>query len=73
ARRADRTGIYAFEQAPAVLSAEFEARLRDDPAAFAFLEAQPAGYRQTFIHWSWTGSRRRPDYAGWRSSSRTPL
>ena len=51
ARRADRTGIYAFEQAPAVLDAEFEARLRDDPTAFAFLEAQPAGYRQTVIHW----------------------
>jgi hypothetical protein len=57
ARRAERTGIYAFEQAPAVLGLALDARLRGDPAAFAFLEAQPAGYRQTVIHWVMDGKQ----------------
>jgi len=51
ARRADRTGIYSFEQAPAVLDPAYEARLREDPSASAFLEAQGPGYRRAVTHW----------------------
>ncbi|CAN5748806.1 hypothetical protein BH20CHL5_BH20CHL5_01260 [soil metagenome] len=57
ARRADRTGIYAFEQAPAVLDPALDARLREDPAAFAYLEAQAASYRQAVIHWVMDGKQ----------------
>ncbi len=57
ARRADRTRIYAFEQGAAVLDPALDARLREDPAALAFLEAQPAGYRQTVIHWVMDGKQ----------------
>jgi uncharacterized protein YdeI (YjbR/CyaY-like superfamily) len=57
ARRADRTGVYAFEQAPAVLDPALEVRLRADPVAFAFLEVQPAGYRQAVIHWVMDGKQ----------------
>ncbi len=51
ARRPDRTGIYSFEQEPAVLDSAYEVRLREDPAAFAFLEAQAASYRRAVTHW----------------------
>ncbi|MDQ3554762.1 MAG: YdeI/OmpD-associated family protein [Chloroflexota bacterium] len=57
ARRADRTGIYAFEQAPAVLDPALAARLRADALASAFVEAQPAGYRQSVIHWVMEGKQ----------------
>jgi uncharacterized protein YdeI (YjbR/CyaY-like superfamily) len=51
-RRADRTGVYSFEQAaPAELSAEQRARLDADTAAAAFFDGQPPGYRRTAIHW----------------------
>ncbi len=57
ARRADRTGIYAFEQGPAVLEPALEARFREDPAAFAFLEAQAPSYRQAVLHWVMEGKQ----------------
>jgi len=57
ARRADRTGIYAFEQGPAVLEPALEARFQEDPAAFAFLEAQAPSYRQTVLHWVMEGKQ----------------
>jgi len=51
-RRADRTGIYAFEQErPAELEPEQRARLDADARAAAFFDAQPPGYRRTAIHW----------------------
>lgn len=55
ARRADRTGIYAFEQEPAVLDPALESRFREDPAALAFLEAQAPTYRQAALHWVMDG------------------
>ena len=51
-RRADRTGIYSFEQErPAELEPEQRALLDADARAAAFFDAQPPGYRRTAIHW----------------------
>ena len=51
-RRADRTGIYAFEQErPAELEPEQRALLDADARAAAFFDGQPAGYRRTAILW----------------------
>ena len=51
-RRADRTGVYAFEQErPAELEPEQRALLVADARAAAFFDAQPPGYRRTAIHW----------------------
>jgi uncharacterized protein YdeI (YjbR/CyaY-like superfamily) len=51
-RRADRTGVYAFEQEqPAELTAAQRARLDAEPGAAAFFDAQPPGYRRTAVHW----------------------
>jgi uncharacterized protein YdeI (YjbR/CyaY-like superfamily) len=50
-RRADRTGIYSFEQdGEAVLPPVYEARLRANAAAAAFFDAQPPGYRRNSIY-----------------------
>ena len=47
-RRADRTGIYSYEQ-PA---AEFDdSALRADPDAWAFWERQPSSYKKVVAHW----------------------
>jgi uncharacterized protein YdeI (YjbR/CyaY-like superfamily) len=52
ARTAERTAVYSHERnAAAVFSPADEQRLRDDPAAFAFFEAQPPWYRRTATHW----------------------
>ena len=51
-RRADRTGVYAFEQERAAeLEPEQRALLDADPRAAAFFDAQPPGYRRTALHW----------------------
>jgi uncharacterized protein YdeI (YjbR/CyaY-like superfamily) len=52
ARTPERTGVYSSERSePAVLPAEFEQRLRANPAASQWLESRPPGYRKTAIHW----------------------
>jgi uncharacterized protein YdeI (YjbR/CyaY-like superfamily) len=52
ARTPERTGVYSSERTePAVLPAEFEQRLRANPAASQWLESRPPGYRKTAIHW----------------------
>jgi uncharacterized protein YdeI (YjbR/CyaY-like superfamily) len=56
-RRADRTGIYAFEQEPAQLSPEFAEQLRAHASAAAHFDAQPASYRQVVIHWIMSAKR----------------
>lgn len=40
---------------PPVLSAEYEARLRDDPRAWEFFESQPPKYRRTAVWWVMSG------------------
>ena len=50
--RADRTGIYAYEQADSgAFPPEYAARLAASPAAPAFWERAPASYRKQVIHW----------------------
>ena len=58
-RRADRSGIYSFEQAtpPALHPAE-EAVLMANAAAAAFFGSQPAGYRRTAVWWVISAKRR---------------
>lgn len=51
ARREDRTGTYSFEQGPLELTAEQEAALRADAAAWAFWGVATAGYRKIVTHW----------------------
>jgi uncharacterized protein YdeI (YjbR/CyaY-like superfamily) len=52
ARTPERTGVYAFEQRHAArLEPDQEERLRADPKAWEFFQAQPASYRQTAIYW----------------------
>jgi uncharacterized protein YdeI (YjbR/CyaY-like superfamily) len=51
-RSDDRTAIYSYEQRKsAQLPEEFEARLRANPAAAEFYDAQPPWYRRTAAHW----------------------
>ena len=47
--RQDRSAIYAYENGPAELPPELLATLRANPAARAFFEAQPPGYRRTAV------------------------
>jgi uncharacterized protein YdeI (YjbR/CyaY-like superfamily) len=59
ARRAEKTGVYAFEQEePARLSKEQEAALRANRKAAAFFDAQPPWYRRTATHWIVRAKRR---------------
>jgi uncharacterized protein YdeI (YjbR/CyaY-like superfamily) len=52
ARRAEKTGVYAFEQKqPARLSKQQEEALRANGKAAAFFDAQPPWYRRTATHW----------------------
>jgi uncharacterized protein YdeI (YjbR/CyaY-like superfamily) len=52
ARREDRTAIYTYERRhEAKLDPEQRAVLDAVPAAAAFFDAQPPGYRRLAIHW----------------------
>jgi uncharacterized protein YdeI (YjbR/CyaY-like superfamily) len=51
-RRADRTGVYSYEQdAVAELPPEYAAQLAADARASAFLAAATASYRRIALHW----------------------
>jgi len=49
ARRADKTGIYSFENRPQKLPAAYEELFRAQPKAWTFFMAQPPGYRRLVI------------------------
>lgn len=60
ARRADKSGTYAFEQLTTPeLDAAAEAEFRRAPEAWRFFQAQPPGYRRT-VTW-WVVSAKRPE------------
>jgi uncharacterized protein YdeI (YjbR/CyaY-like superfamily) len=51
-RSDDKTAIYAYEQRKAAaLHPEQERRLKANAAAWAWFQAQPAGYRRTATYW----------------------
>jgi uncharacterized protein YdeI (YjbR/CyaY-like superfamily) len=51
-RRPDRAAVYSYEQPDgAVLDEEQAARLRADPAAWAWFTQQSASYRKAAAHW----------------------
>jgi uncharacterized protein YdeI (YjbR/CyaY-like superfamily) len=51
ARQDARTGQYSYERASRDLDAPFEARLRGDPAAWRYWQAQAPSYRRVASHW----------------------
>jgi uncharacterized protein YdeI (YjbR/CyaY-like superfamily) len=51
ARRANRSGIYSYEQRPAQLPNPYDSILRKSARAFKFFSAQPASYRRAAIWW----------------------
>lgn len=56
-RRADRTGIYSFEQGDLSLPPAYAARLAADPQARRFWEGATAGYRKIATHWVLSAKR----------------
>ena len=48
---------YSFEARETAFSPELERRFRAHPAAWAFFEAQPPGYRRTATHWVTSAKR----------------
>jgi uncharacterized protein YdeI (YjbR/CyaY-like superfamily) len=51
ARRENKSGIYSYEQRTADLPEPYLSRLKKNKAAWAFFEAQPAGYRKQMYWW----------------------
>jgi uncharacterized protein YdeI (YjbR/CyaY-like superfamily) len=59
-RRPDRVATYSYEQpADAQLDGEQSDRLRAEPAAWAWFEAQSPSYRRAAVHW--VVSAKRPE------------
>jgi uncharacterized protein YdeI (YjbR/CyaY-like superfamily) len=59
ARRADRSGLYSFEQASIAFAPAEIDHFKADAAAWAFFCAQPPGYRKVATHW--VTSAKRPE------------
>ena len=57
ARDANRPGVYSFEQRRRALAPAMLKRLRAHAAAWAFFQAQPAGYRRGVAHWVMSAKR----------------
>lgn len=57
ARDAARTGAYSFEPRRWALAPAMLKRFRSDAAAWAFFQAQPAGYRRGIAHWVMSAKR----------------
>jgi uncharacterized protein YdeI (YjbR/CyaY-like superfamily) len=51
ARRANRSGIYSYEQRPGGFDDPYRSRLRRKPIAWAFFDAQPPSYKRAAIWW----------------------
>ena len=53
-----KTGVYSFEEGQeAVLSPEYEERLRGNPAAAEYWDRKPPWYRRTASHWVTSAKR----------------
>jgi uncharacterized protein YdeI (YjbR/CyaY-like superfamily) len=57
-RKADKSVIYAYEQAhTAELLAQEQAAFQRDGAAWTYFEATPPGYRKVMLHWVTTAKK----------------
>ena len=52
-----KSGLYAYEKPLASLAGEEDERFRRHKAAWAYWEAQPAGYRKTVLNWITTAKK----------------
>lgn len=50
-RRADKTGIYSYEQDAANFSKEYEKKFKSNKGGWIFFNKQAASYRKTATHW----------------------
>ena len=50
-RNRARSGIYLYEQRPQALSSQYMELFEKQPAAWAFFQAQPPGYRRLVTMW----------------------
>ncbi|HVU33987.1 MAG TPA: YdeI/OmpD-associated family protein [Opitutaceae bacterium] len=50
-RRADRVGVYSFENRPERLPAALEQQFRAQATSWSYFSSQPSGYRRTVIWW----------------------
>lgn len=57
ARRANRSGVYSYEQRPTELAAPYSALLAKNRAAKRFFDAQPPSYRRAAIWWVLSAKR----------------
>ncbi|HYU24870.1 MAG TPA: YdeI/OmpD-associated family protein, partial [Thermoanaerobaculia bacterium] len=57
-RSQERSAIYAYEKAPAVLPPTAVAAFRKRKAAWTFFNEQPPSYRRVAIHWGRRGEER---------------
>ena len=57
ARQPERTGVYAFENVPRELSAEYEQTLRANKKAWKLFEEQPPYVRRTSGFWVMSAKR----------------
>jgi len=58
ARRADRVGVYSYEQAaPSEFDAGQTARMQAEPAAWEWFQAQSPSYRRAATHWVLSAKR----------------
>ncbi|MBX3047952.1 MAG: YdeI/OmpD-associated family protein [Anaerolineales bacterium] len=57
ARRAERSGIYSFEQVETGWGTKLEAEFQAHPTAWEFFNQQPAGYQRTMQHWVTSAKR----------------
>jgi uncharacterized protein YdeI (YjbR/CyaY-like superfamily) len=57
ARRANRSGVYAYEQRPSELAAPYAALLAENRAARRFFAAQPPSYRRAATWWVLSAKR----------------
>jgi uncharacterized protein YdeI (YjbR/CyaY-like superfamily) len=51
ARRENRIGIYSYERRPARLPEPYRSLLKKNRKAWAFLDAQPPGYKRSMAWW----------------------
>lgn len=57
ARRADKTGVYSFEQERQHFEGEYAERFQSNAAAWAWYQTQPPSYQKATTHWVLGGKK----------------